>query len=185
MVSFRRAKTIKDVLVRSKLKEEEFKTGSCNKCNRSNCLVDNFLDDNNSFTNADGDRVFNLRKGFLNCNSKFVVHKLKCRTCGLQYVGSTITKFRERFNNYKSQFRKYLERKEAGHLRPGDGISQAGLFEHFCLQGHHGMDDWSFQIIDQADSLERLRERESFWQYKLNSFIPRGLNERQVGGTYF
>ena len=180
MVSFRRARTIKDVLVRSKLKTEEFQPGSCNKCNRSNCLVDNSLDDGNTFTNAGGDRVFNLRKGFLNCNSRFVVYILRCRTCGFQYVGSTITKFRERFNNYKSQFRKYFERRVQGHPNPGEGISQAGLFEHFCSLGHHGIDDWSFKLIDQADTFERLRERESFWQYKLNSFIPHGLNDREV-----
>ena len=42
------------------------------------------------------------------------------------------------------------------------------------------MEDWSFQIIDQADSLQRVRERESFWQFKLNTFIPHGLNEREV-----
>ena len=180
MVSFRRAKTIKDVLVRSKLKTEEFQPGSSNKCNRSNCLVDTFLDDSNVFTNADGSRVFNLRKGHLYCNSRFVVYKLRCLTCGLQYVGSTITKFRERFNNYKAQFNKYAERLAEGHANPGQGISQADLFQHFCSLDHHGLNDWSFQIIDQSDSLERVRERESFWQHKLNSFIPYGLNEREV-----
>ena len=109
-----------------------------------------------------------------------MVYKLQCRTCGLQYIGSTINKFRERFNNYKAQFRKFLKRKKDGHLNPGDGISQANLFEHFCSENHNDMEDWSFQLIDQSDSLERLRERESFWQHKLNCFIPNGLNEREV-----
>ena len=180
MVSFRRAKTIKDVLVRSKLKTVDFQPGSCNKCNRSNCDVDSLLDDSNTFTNAEGDRVFHLRKGFLNCKSKFVVYKLRCRTCGLQYVGSTITQFNLRINNYKSQFKKYVERKENGHPNPGHKIAQAGLFEHFCSLGHHKKDDWSFQIIDQADTVQRLRECESFWQHKLNCFIPHGLNKREV-----
>ena len=105
MVSFRRAKTIKDVLVRSKLMEREFEPGSCQTCTRRNCLVNNFLDTSEHFTNAEGDRRYNLRKGHLHCNSKFVVYKIRCKTCNKQYVGSTITKFRERFNNYKSQFR--------------------------------------------------------------------------------
>ena len=124
--------------------------------------------------------MFNIRKGDLNCNSKFVVYLLRCKVCGKQYVGSTITKFRERFNNYKSQFRRYWERKQAGKSDPGKDISQGKLFEHFCERDHHGMDDWSFKIIDQADSLKRVRERESFWQYKLNSFYPKGLNDREV-----
>ena len=42
------------------------------------------------------------------------------------------------------------------------------------------MDDWKFQIIDSANSEKALRERESFWQYKLNTFLPIGLNERGV-----
>jgi len=179
-VSFRKAKTIKDMLVRAKLREGEFQPGSCNKCHRSNCLVDNFIDTSNTFTNAQGDRVFNLRKGFLYCNSKFVVYKLRCKTCTKQYIGSTITKFSERFNNYKSPFKKYSTRKQKGNLNPGKDITQAGLFEHFCSEDHHGINDWLFQIIDQADSLERVRERESFWQHKLDSFIPNGLNEREV-----
>ena len=42
------------------------------------------------------------------------------------------------------------------------------------------MDDWQFQIIDSANSEKALRERESFWQYKLNTYLPNGLNERSV-----
>ena len=143
-------------------------------------MVAKYLDESKTFTNSIGDRVFNLRKGDLNCNSKFVVYKLRCLTCGLQYVGSTITKFRERFNDYKAQFRKYVKRKREGHENPGEGISQANLFEHFCAVDHNGIEDWSFQLIEQVENLERVREREAFWQYKLNSFIPYGLNEREV-----
>ena len=66
-VSFRRAKTIKDVLVRSKLVEGEFEPGSCQTCTRRNCQVNNFLDTSEYFTNAEGDRRYNLRKGLLHC----------------------------------------------------------------------------------------------------------------------
>ena len=179
-VSFRRAKSLRDFLVRSKLKTEVFKSGSCNGCNRKNCLIDTFLDNNSDFTDNEGKRLYNLRKGDLNCNSKFVVYKIKCKTCSKQYIGSTVTRFRERFNNYKSHFKKYLGRRNSGSSNPGKDIPQAGLFEHFLQADHHGMEDWSFQIIDQADSLKRVRERESFWQFKLNSFIPNGLNDREV-----
>ena len=180
LVSFRRGKTLKDTLVRSRLKEGDFHLGSCNMCEKRNCLVDKFLDTSGTFTNASGNRIFNIRKGSLHCNSKFVVYLLRCKVCSKQYVGSTITKFRERFNNYKSQFRKYVKRKQEGDSNPGKDIAQAGLFEHFCSEDHNGMNDCSFNIIDQAEFLVRLREREAFWQYKLNSFIPLGLNDREV-----
>ena len=159
MVSFRRAKCIKDVLVRAKLQDEKWQPGSCNKCNRSNCLVDDFLEASSTFTNSSGDRTYNLRKGSLYCNSTNVVYKLSCLTCGKQYIGSTIRKFRERFNLYKSQFKKYRGKVERGDMNPGEGIAQAGLFEHFLSDGHNGLDDWSFQIIDQAETTARVRDR--------------------------
>ena len=36
-----------------------------------------------------------------NCDSSNVVYLLECNVCGVQYVGSTNTPFRLRFNNYK------------------------------------------------------------------------------------
>ena len=35
-------------------------------------------------------------------------------------------------------------------------------------------------LIDQAESADDLRRRESFWQYELDTFQPNGLNERDV-----
>ena len=45
------------------------------------------------------------------------------------------------------------------------------------------MQDWQFQIIDCAQNEGQLRQRESFWQFKLKTFLPIGLNERSVS-TY-
>ena len=36
------------------------------------------------------------------------------------------------------------------------------------------------QLIDQSDSLPTLRKNERFWQHKLDTFYPNGLNEREV-----
>ena len=121
-----------------------------------------------------------MRKGDLNCSSKFVIYRLVCKTCSKQYVGSTITPFRSRFNNYKSHFRAFCERKSKGTLNQGRVVPQVGLFKHFTQDGHNGMADWDFQLIDKSDNETQLRERELFWQYKLNTFLPIGLNERSV-----
>ena len=45
---------------------------------------------------------------------------------------------------------------------------------------HNGISDWSLKIIDQAEDEISLRKREPFWQNKLNTFVPNGLNEREV-----
>ena len=42
------------------------------------------------------------------------------------------------------------------------------------------MSDWEITLIDQAESVDDLRRRESFWQYELDSFQSNGLNERDV-----
>ena len=42
---------------------------------------------------------------FFPCNSNNVVYLLSCKVCHAQYVGSTTTKFRVRFNNHKVRFK--------------------------------------------------------------------------------
>ena len=40
--------------------------------------------------------------------------------------------------------------------------------------------DFDFILIDQGSDLNSVRRRERFWQYKLKTFIPEGLNDREV-----
>ena len=63
------------------------------------------------------------------------------------------------------------------HLK---SVPQAKLFEHFCQEGHKGIEDWSFVLIDQARTKEHLVKKELFWQYQLRVFAPEGLNIRDA-----
>ena len=85
-------------------------------------------------------------------------------------MGSTSTKFRLRFNNYKSC-----------HTRDSlnKPVPQESFHAYFKEQSHKGMDDWPFILIDKAENVE-LRMRETFCQDKLCKFVPDGLNERNV-----
>ena len=56
-------------------------------------------------------------------------------------------------------------------------IAGEHLYAHFCKADHEGMKDISVKIIDRT-SLEDPTRREGFWAYKLDSFIPNGLNLR-------
>ena len=116
---------------------------------------------------------------------------MTCNTCNKQYIGSTTTRFRERLNNYKSKFRQYYRKRKSGTLDKSEPIPQAGLFEHFIDHGNvTGFDSgknkeekwsfWSFQLIDSSPNEPMPLERESFWQYQLGTFLPDGLNERDV-----
>jgi len=101
-----------------------------------------------------------------------VVYLVNCKTCAKQYVGSSTPKFRFRFNNYKSCYRKH----HAGF----NNVPQSSFHAHFDQPDHNGMADWSFILIDQGENLNATRRKESLWQHRLNTFIPDGLNERDV-----
>ena len=48
-------------------------------------------------------------------------------------------------------------------------------------EGHNGIEDWKITIIDRAENVLELRRRESYWQHRLDTFIPNGPNELFVG----
>ena len=84
-------------------------------------------------------REYRINYSF-NCDSSNVVYLLECTVCGVQYVGSTCTPFRLRFNNYKACSRKF---------NSGASVPQVEFFRHFTEEGHHGfLKDISVKIID-------------------------------------
>ena len=114
-------------------------------------------------------REYRINYSF-NCDSSNVVYLLECTVCGVQYVGSTCTPFRLRFNNYEACSRKF---------NSGASVPKVEFFRHFTEEGHHGfLKDSSVKIIDRLTGGNRMRE--SFWQYRLDCFAPNGLNTRQV-----
>ena len=115
---------------------------------------------------------------------------MTCNTCQKQYVGKSKPKFRARYNNYKSKFRKYYNAWKNGTLNDIEAIPQAHLFEHFANHigdkfldenGNEDFSFWSFQIIDKSPNEEKLEERENFWIYKLGTMSSMGgLNVQEV-----
>ena len=174
LVGFKRGKSLKDILVRAKLPKVAV-DGSSGKCGGGRCGVCKYVEECKQFTDKTELQTYQIKGGDLNCNSENVVYLVQCKTCKLQYVGSASTKFRLRFNNYKCCHRKYCSNKP---------IAQASFHAHFNQLDHHGMEDWSFTLIDKASDVDSVRKKESFWQYKLNSFTPHGLNEREVSLDY-
>ena len=181
-LSFRRAKNLKDKLVRAKLPNSDdggLSVKGCYRCNgRKSCQICVLIKEGDSFENSDEKRSFTIFSGRYNCNSENVVYLLQCECCRRKYVGSTKTKFRQRFNVYKSYFRSYARRRDQGTLDRGKIIPQANFFSHFFEAGHNGKFDVSIKIIDGAENVFSLGRKELFWQYRLGTFLPRGLNER-------
>ena len=86
-----------------------------------------------------------------------VIYLITCKKCANIYVGNTITSFRKRFNNHKSSLNRF-----GNGVR---GIAGEYLYAHFFESGHNGLEDVRVPTT-----------REGLWAYKLDSFIPRGLN---------
>ena len=171
IVGFRNGKSLKDYLVRAKLSKLE-ESGRCEPCGEKTCLVCDSVSTTTTFTTEACQETFKIQKGPLNRDSEKVLCLLKCKVYGeVPYVGKAKTKFRHRFNNYKSKHRPFRK----GNQK----VPQQRFHTHYCLDGHSGIDDWDFVIFEQCETHEQLKERETFWQHRLKTFYPIGLNEKE------
>ena len=111
------------------------------------------------------------------CDSKCIIYLFSCKACGLQYVGSTVERFRFRWNNYKNS-----QREKAQGVTP----PQSFLHQHFLSEGHHGLvNDCEITLIDKTDSSDPTR-RECFWIRLLKTYYPLGLNiEEELNCLFF
>ena len=180
LVAYRRPKNLCDSLVRAMLPNNSGSPG-CDGCHGDKrCQCCDIIVKSDSFTSTSTGRRFEIRAKELNCNSRGVVYLLECKTCGIQNVGSTWPVFRFRANNYRKDQKNYVKRKNGDTLGRGPKVPQAALHAHFAQDNHNGFADFSFKLIDHAQSEEDLRQREAFWQYRLATFVPQGLNIRDV-----
>ena len=106
MIGWRKPKSLKDILVSAKIKTEASLISKSAPCCRPRCQICPFIVETDTFQNKDKSEKFDIRTGILNCSSNLVVYLIECQSCCKQYVGSTITPFRSRFNNYKTGSRK-------------------------------------------------------------------------------
>ena len=90
-----------------------------------------------------------------------------CKICGIQYVGSTVDRFRLRWNNCKSYQRNAAD---------GGTPNQSYFHQHFLNDRHNWlMNDCEIILIDKTDSSNPTR-REFFWMRLLKTIALLGLN---------
>ena len=79
MISFRRAKSLQDFLVRAVVRSPEGGVGECGGCGgRSDCAVCKVLRKDTKFSNKDKSRTYDIRKGKLDCNSTMCIYLMSC-----------------------------------------------------------------------------------------------------------
>ena len=163
-VAFGNAKTLKDRLVRSKLRNEfEVETGIF-KCNSKRCEVCNYIEPGSKFKSFVTQKSYKINFRF-DCNSLDVVYLISCKIYGCLYTGTTVTRFQERFNQYKSNVNLYSQ-----GVR---GMKQEKMISHFFAENHNGCSkDMSVQIVDRCDPNDKER-RESYWIETLEISYPK------------
>ena len=176
LIGFKNNKSLRDHLVRSQLPDIE-ETGKSEPCGgkRPPCHLCKNMKNTCTFKSKHFNEVYKINNDY-NCNSKMAVYLIECRVCGEQYTGSTKTRFRSRANNYKSTHRKFINKKEV----PKQALKQKRFHDHYCTKSHTGIEDWVITLIERADTLKELRKKELYWMYKLKTYAPYGLNEREV-----
>ena len=91
--------------------DEELMEKGTFRCNsRKSCQICRLMREGDSFHNFDSSRSFKNFSGRYDGNSDHVVYLLQCESCNKKYVGSAKTKFRQRFNVYKSYFKTYARK---------------------------------------------------------------------------
>ena len=58
-------------------------------------------------------------------------------------------------------------------------ISQQRFHELYMQNRHNGIDDWLLKLIEQCETHEQLKQRETFWQHRLKIFDPYGVHEKK------
>ena len=109
-----------------------------------------------------------------------VVYLTECRVCGKQYNGSTVTKFCARATNYKSTHRDFQKEQ----ILSNQGRNQKRFHEHYLQNDHNRISAWEVTIIDHAEMVKSLRQKELYWYHKLKTYALYGLNECDVYDAY-
>ena len=97
----------------------------------------------------------------INCESKNVIYLVECKKCGKQGVGST-EDFKPRISNYISHI--LMKRATCKSVR------------HFYVAPEHSVKDFSIKGMQEKARDKILTEFEGYWQTKLVTLEPYGLN---------
>ena len=145
-------------------------TARSESCGKRNCQVCGFICDTDTFSTKACGETFQIQSGVLNCNSQKFVYLLK-----VEYVGKLLMLVRQKQNSEQDLI---IIKAHTGPIKKRK-VSQQPFHEHYGQHRHNGIDDWQFTLIEQCETHKQLKERETFWQQRLKTFYPYGLNEKK------
>ena len=161
IVSFRRPKNLKDILVRSKVIQNQPTPAGFYKCGDKRCkMCDSTITGDKIQITATG--TFHKIKKTLNCKSYNVIYLVTCSKCKLQYVGKSQTQLNIRVNNHRSFI----------NTRKTDECAR-----HFYTD-NHTFNDFRITAVDcipHADT-HTLENKETFYIKLFKTLKPSGIN---------
>ena len=112
-VCYRKCKSVANSVVRSKLPPLVDKRGVF-KCGDKRCKTCPNLKETCEFTSYKTGKTYKINFD-LSCASQSVIYLISCKVCGIQYVGETTRKMRDRWTGYRQNFE---EASKGRHYNP-------------------------------------------------------------------
>ena len=115
LISYRRPKNLRDLIVRAKLPSdapEETNVIGSHPCQSSRCKNCKNMTQTNTFTSNTTKQTFKIRES-ITCTTINVIYLIECTFCGIQYVGETSKKIQDRMRGHRSDIK--CKRTDANH----------------------------------------------------------------------
>ena len=143
------------------------------ECGSVRCKTCKHMSQGSSFTSNVTKRSYEVISSntSMTCTSDNVVYLISCNRCGVQYVGETSQKLKNRLNNHRSSLKRQ---------------PNLYLYHHFSSPGP-SVDDISIMPIEEIIPCDRANitslrlEREDYWCRELCTYYPYGLNDNVRG----
>ena len=167
MVSFRKPKNLRNILVRASTSPNtthRSKEAGFEPCSTSRCKTCQHTTKTNSFMSHANNKRFDLYH-FLSCYSFNLIYLITCLKCNKQYVGQTEQTLRQRMNGHRHSIIHKIDTPVARHFNlAGHSI------DHLHIIG--------IDLLPSADLYTRLN-KETFWIYTLKTLEPHGINVQE------
>ena len=130
--------------------------------------------------------IINGKKHFTNiggnCVSKNIIYGLKCRKCGVWYIGETGDELHIRLNNHRSMTKKVL-----GGAKIDESKNDCGASIHFGQKGHNFDKDAEVYILEQGNwkNWRERRQKKSYYICKFKTMVPTGMNKSAGSESHF
>ena len=175
MMSYRRGRTLRDILVRARdpvpstlttpQGDKETPNGFY-KCKSTKCIIHTHITETQHFKSTVTHQQFTINS-HITCKSSWIIYLITCTQCNKQYVGKTETTLYTRLNNTRSEIRNFHSTQQK--VLP--------YTIHFNSPSH-SMQNLQITGIESIinKSHDTILHRESFWIQKLKTLQPNGIN---------